>query len=255
MTPDPQFDSDNLARAEAILLDDEIGRRYFQGELYDRDGKRLIDMTLRRHGGTPLKLDEKTIGRLFMIPDGSIVRAREIGEKADAPAGWAVQSSNILLATDEQSNVIAFHDTFNVAMCIEALHVQRFILANYAPEHLGTVAFGLMAINAYRLGFAYITLFAAGRGPLKPREIDTFVGFNVWPKFGFDAPVTSVELNRCFLAELNGAQTVQDVIAVAPHWWSAYGTGRTMRFDLTAKSRNWAILLHYLYEALVERKS
>lgn len=210
MTPDPQFDSENLARAEAILLDDEIGKRYFQGELYGRDGNRLIDMTLERQGGKVLELDEKTIGRLFMIPDGSIVWTRVVPETADAPAGIAVQSS---------------------------------------------VAFGLMAINAYRLGFEYISLFAAGRGPLKQGEIDVFVGFDVWPKFGFNAPVTPVELNRYPLAELTGVQTVQDIIAVDPQWWSAHGTGRTMRFDLGAKSRNWAILLHYLYDALVERRS
>lgn len=176
MTPDPQFDSQNLARAEAILLDDEIGKRYFQGELYGRDGNRLIDMTLERQGGSVLELDEKTIGRLFMIPDGSIVWTRVVPETADAPAGIAVQSSNLFFAEDEQGSVITFHDKINLVMRVEALHVQRFLLASTAPEHLGTVAFGLMAINAYRLGFEYISLFAAGRGPLKQGEIDVFVG-------------------------------------------------------------------------------
>lgn len=255
MIPDPQFDTDNLARAEAILLDNEIGRQYFQGELYDRDANRLVKMTLERRNGTALELDEKTIGRLFMIPDDSIVWTRVVAEQADAPAGLAVQSRNIFLAEDECGSVIAFHEKMNLVMRAEALHVQRFLLAATAPEHLGTVAFGLMAINAYRLGFEYISLFAAGHGPLTQRDVDAFVGFNVWPKLGFDAPVTPVELNRCPLTELIGAQTVQDIIAVAPQWWSAHGTGRTMRFDLTAKSRNWAILLHYLYDALVEIRS
>ena len=245
MTPDQQFDNANLTRAESILLDDAIAR----------EGNRLIAMTLQRPNGTVLELDEKIIGRLFMIPDGSTVWARAIGEKADAPGGWNVQASNILLAEDEESSVIAFHENLNGSTWGEALHVRRFILANNAPEHLGTVAFGLMAINAYRLGFGYISLFAAGHGPLRPGDIDAFVGFDVWPKLGFDAPITPVELNRSPLTELAGARTVQDVITIAPQWWAAHGTGRIMHFDLTAKSRNWAILLHYLYVALVERRS
>lgn len=137
-------------------------------------------------------------------------------------------------------------------MWVNALYIRRFMLAPEAPERLATVSFGLMAIAAYRLGFGRIRLFAAGAGPLNPYDPDHFIGYDVWPKFGFDAPVSPVELNRFPMRELINAGTVQNVIAGAPRWWTAHGTGRTMDFDLTAGSRSWSILLNYLYEALLE---
>lgn len=252
MEPDQQFDDQNLARAEAILLAHEIAREYFQGELYDRRNNRLVGITLERQTGDVLDLDEATVGRLFMIPDGSVVWALKVGENADAPAGLDVQSTNPYLAEGEENSVIAFRDEAGPAMWIEALHIRRIMLAADAPERLATVSFGLMAITAYRLGFQRISLFAAGNGPLEPGDPDAFIGYDVWPKFGFDAIVTPAELNRSPSMALVHARTVQDVVAAAPEWWTVYGTGRTMDFDLTAGSRSWSILLNYLYEALTE---
>jgi hypothetical protein len=254
MDPDTHFNDENLKQAEAILLGHEIAREYFQGELYDRDNNRLVGMTLERQDGDVLELDEITTGRLFMIPDGSIVWALEVGENHDAPAGLDVQSTSPFLAEDEQNSVIAFRDETGPAMWVEALHVRRLMLANDAPERLGTVAFGLMAVTAYRLGFGHISLFAAGHGPLEPEDPDAFVGYDVWPKFGFDAPVAPAELNRSPAPGIAASRSVQDVIAVDPHWWTEHGTGRTMHFDLAAGSRSWSILLNYLYEALMENQ-
>ena len=49
---------------------------------------------------------------------------------------------------------------------------------------------------------------------------------------------------------LRACRTVQEVIEVAPDWWYVHGRGRDMRFDLSADSRSWAILLSYLYQSL-----
>ena len=107
-----------------------------------------------------------------------------------------------------------------------------------------------MAISAYRLGFDHIALYAAGNGPVDPNDPDGFVGFSVWPKFGFDAQLNPAELSAAPSDPLRACQTVQDVIAVDPYWWNMHGRGRDMRFDLTANSRSWTILLNYLYRAL-----
>jgi len=254
MDPDQQFDAQNLARAEAILLAHEVAREYFQGELYDRQNNRLQGMTIERQAGDQLDLDETTVGRLFMIPDGSMVWALKVGENADARAGLDVQSTNPFLAEDETNSVIAFRDEAGPAMWLDALYIRRLMLAHNAPERMATVSFGLMAITAYRLGFQRISLFAAGRGPLEPNDPDTYIGYDVWPKFGFDAPVIPAELNRFPMPQLDSACTVQDVIAAAPEWWSMHGTGRRMQFDLTAGSRSWSVLLNYLYEALQEQQ-
>lgn len=93
-------------------------------------------------------------------------------------------------------------------------------------------------------------LFAAGIGPIDPNDPDGFVGFAVWPKFGFDAPLLPAELNAAPSAALRACETVQDVIAIDADWWEEHGRGRDMRFNLTADSRSWKVLLNYLYDVL-----
>ena len=255
MPTDTDFDSANLARIETLLLVHWVGRNYFQGQLYDAYGQRLHQLVIERPGGAPLILDETTIGRLFMIPDGSVVSARRVNAASNAPAGLSIESRSVFHLDGEQSSVIVFREMVGAALWIDALHIQSLMLAAPAPPRLATVAFGLMAINAYRLGFQQINLMAAGRGPLSVNDANAMVGYAVWPKFGFDAPVVQVELDCNPQPGLAGAHSVQDVRRAAPGWWEQHGSGRTMDFDLTAHSRSWSILLHYLYNALQEDAS
>ena len=255
MNPDQQFDDQNLSRVEAMLLDHEVARGYFQGELYDRNNNRLKSITLDCQDGNVHYLSETTVGRLFMIPDHSAVWALMRNEHADAPAGLEIQSISPLLPEGTTNSVIAFRDKTGQAIWVNALHIHRFMLSNNVAKRLATVSFGLMTITAYRLGFERISLFAAGKGPLKPEDADALIGFSVWPKFGFDAPISAAEMNRTPLAALRNARTVQEVLAVSPQWWARHGTGRIMDFDLTTRSRSWSILLNYLYEVLQEKRS
>jgi hypothetical protein len=251
MNPNDPFDRDNLSLAEALLTEHEVARDFFQGELYQRDGiSRLEGITINQPDGSALDLDESEIGRLFMIPDGSIVWALEVREHGEAPAGLDVVSNNLFMAEDENTSVIAYRDDEGTSLRVDALYIRRLMLAVDAPERMGTVAFGLMAISAYRLGFRHISLLAAGNGPIDPDDPDGFVGFAVWPKFGFDAPLEPAELNMAPSEALRACRTVQEVIAVDPEWWEVHGRGRDMRFDLSADSRSWGILLNYLYQSL-----
>lgn len=250
MKPHDPFDRDNLRQAEKLLTAQEIAIAYFQGELYDREGERLEGITIDRPDGATLDLDEAETGKLFMIPDGSSVWAREVREHGDAPAGLDVMSNNPFMAEDENTSVIAYQDEAGASLRVDALYVRRLMLEADAPERLATVSFGLMAIIAYRLGFDRIMLFAAGNGPIDPEDPDGFVGFAVWPKFGFDAELHPAEMNAAPSNVLRACKTVQDVIVTDPDWWSEHGRGREMRFDLSANSRSWRILLNYLYEVL-----
>lgn len=90
----------------------------------------------------------------------------------------------------------------------------------------------------------------AGNGPVDPDDPEGFVGFVVWPKFGFDAPLSPAELNTSPTAALRACETVQDVIAADIDWWTQCGRGRDMSFDLRANSRSWTILINYLYDVL-----
>jgi hypothetical protein len=249
MNPDDLFDRDNLSHAEALLTAHEIARDFFQGELYQRDGARLGGITIEQPGGDSLELDEAETGKLFMIPDGSTVWALAVRDQGEAPAGLDVMSNNPFMNEDENTSVIAYRDEEGTSLRVDALHIRRLMLVDDAPARLATVSFGLMAISAYRLGFDRITLFAAGNGPIDHDDPDGFVGFAVWPKFGFDAHLHPAELNGAS-ESVRVCATVQDVIAAEPEWWAEHGRGRDMHFDLTADSRSWRILLNYLYEVL-----
>lgn len=159
MNPNDPFYRDNLNPAETMLTGQEIAREYFQGELYQRDGvTRLEGITIDQPGGATLELDESETGRLFMIPDGSIVWALTLKEEGEAPAGLDVMSNNPFMAEDENTSVIAYRDDEGTSLRVDALYIRRLVLADDAPERLATVAFGLMAISAYRLGFDHISL-------------------------------------------------------------------------------------------------
>lgn len=234
MNPNDPFDRDSLSRAESLLTEHEIVRDYFQGVLYQRDGSRLGGITIEQLDGPTLDLDEAETGRLFMIPDDSIVWALSVSEDGEAPAGLDVMSNNPFMAEDENTSVIAYMDAEGASLRVDALFIRRLMLAGDAPDRLATVSFGLMAISAYRLGFKHIALFAAGNGPIDPDDRDEFVGFAIWPKFGFDASLDPAELNRAPTKSLRACKTVQEVIAVDRHWWNMHGGGRDMRFDLSA---------------------
>ena len=215
MNANDPFDRDNLTPAETLLAGQKIARDYFQGDLYQRDGvSRLEGVTIDQLDGARLDLDESETGRLFMIPDGSIVWALELREHGEAPAGLEVVSNNIFMAENENTSVIAYRDDEGTSLRVDALYIRQLVLAADAPERMATVAFGLMAISAYRRGFDHISLFAAGNGPIDPDDPDGFVGFAVWPKFGFDAPLEPAELNMAPSKPLRACRTVQEVIAV-----------------------------------------
>ncbi|MEO7495436.1 MAG: hypothetical protein ABIT83_00905 [Massilia sp.] len=250
MNSDDPFDRDNLRQAEHLLMAQDIAISYFQGELYDRQGCRLTGISITRPDGTTIQLDEAETGRLFMIPDGSTVWARKVTEHGKVPSGLNVMSNNPLIAKGEHTSVIAFRDEAGTSLGIDALYIRRLILAANAPERLATVSFGIMAVAAYRLGFGHIELFAGGNGPIVLDDPDRFVGFAVWPKFGFDAALDFAELNAAASETLRTCKTVQDVIDTDPAWWTALGRGRQMRFDLSAGSRSWRILLNFLFDVL-----
>lgn len=256
MTIDQQFNQEDLVKIEQMLLDHSVAELYFKGELYNPDNSRFGSISLSQLGTEELILDDQTIGRLFMIPDGSVVRIQNVDDLGEGPDGVALRSENVFLAEGEENCVIAGREEAGAAaVWVQALLIDRLMLGEQAPERMATVAFGLMAITAYRLGFAHIRLMAAGRGSRYPRKPDDYVGYDVWPKFGFDADVDPAELNRNPIEGLARCRTVQDIRALDAAWWTRHGEGREMVFDLTGNSQSWSILINYLFSTLQEDAS
>lgn len=81
----------------------------------------------------------------------------------------------MFIDSDEPNSVIVYRDEIGPAIWIEGLHISQLMLAPHTPHRLATIAFGLMAIEAYRLGFHQIQLYATGRGPLKAAAPDALV--------------------------------------------------------------------------------
>lgn len=252
MPTDPIFDRDNLARIEVMLRAHPISVGLFQGRLFDHTLQPLTEITIERSGGTAITLNAAAIGRLFMIPDDAIVTILKVHAQYEAPAGLDIRSHSAHLLEGESNSVIVYVSEEGAALWMAGLHINRIMLSPRAPERFTTVAFGRMAIDAYRLGFQHINLFAAGHGPLEQAGEDALIGYAIWPKFGFDAPVLPAELHRFPDTRLTHAHTVQDVIAAAPEWWERHGSARAMTFNLTPHSRSWSILLHYLHNTLLE---
>lgn len=252
MTSDVRCDEQDIQKIEALLLAHDIARNYFRGELYDWMGNSFDGVLLELKGGSPVKLDAEITARLFMIPDKSTVWALKVNEHGNAPAGMNIYSTNPIIPDDEQNSITVFRLEKTPGDWCDALFIGRTMLRTDAPSRFGTVAFGLMAVTAYRLGFDQIGLYAAGRGPLRPADPDAYIGYFVWPKFGFDAPVDVAEMSRHPAHSMHGLRTVQDVIACAPEWWTDHGSARHMQFDLRPHSRSWSILINYLWTTLTD---
>lgn len=116
-----------------------------------------------------------------------------------------------------------------------------------SPPQVGTLSFARLAVAAYEMGFDEITLLAGGGAGSHAAEWNppTMVGYKVWPKFGFDAPLEEGE--TAAIGHLASCRTVSQIRQVDLDWWETKGgNGRVMRFDLQPNSESWQVLLAYI---------
>jgi hypothetical protein len=253
MTENEQrFLDQSVGLLEDFLLGLPLGS-LFTGELYTGTDQRLPGLMLEGFTPDPIWLSPVEVGRLFMAPDLSIVDASNVPEGKDGtPAGVQLKSDNDFVQEDDPVIVVAYQDEDGPGVQLQSLHLVRVMLNEGAPQRFCTVAFGLMACTAYRLGFTKITLFAGGNGP-PPDELEEgdLVGYMVWPKFGFDAELSAADVNSA-PQHLRTCRSVRALVDIDSEWWEEHGRGREMRFDLSPDSRSWRVLINYLYEVLSE---
>lgn len=247
------FDARNLSRFEALLLAHPVAQACSQGRLYVSESQRLIALTLTRDLDTPLCLDSVTLGRLCMIPDGSLVTATRIAERESIPPGIGILARHAHSADSARNKVVVYCSEEGTALWIDDWRVPGTAVIQPAPSCFMSVAFGFMAITAYRLGLTRIGVICSGRGPFQNGDGGASTDYAVWPRLGFDAAVPAAEIDRYPDRALSRAPTIQELRRAAPGWWEDHGIGRSMSFDLAAGSRSWSILLNYLYAASQER--
>lgn len=111
------------------------------------------------------------------------------------------------------------------------------------PEHqgegIGRAILGRQVEQAARLGARKIL----ARAERSPRH----VGYHVWPRLGFDAPIPE-KLREQLPAELAGARRLSDLMATPAgrDWWREHGTTVDVTFDLAPGSRSRRLLAAYL---------
>jgi len=112
-----------------------------------------------------------------------------------------------------------------------------------ARRGVGIESFLAQVNGATSLGVKRINTFAAGRN--KPHAL---IGYYVWARFGFDAPLDEADLRR-LPRKYAQARTLNDLMLLGGHkWWKRHGTERNMSFDLRPDSSSMRVLTAYLAE-------
>lgn len=189
-----------------------------------------------------------TFARLFMLLDDSTcnVQVQASTSRDGAPPGLYIRSNHGFIERAQYNRVGVYTLVPNAdgSGPEKGVFVDHIFFDESAPRGLGTTGFGLLAIAAYEVGYDEVTLLAGGaaRGGWSPPDM---IGYKVWPKFGFDAPMVPGE-TRGF-PHLKACRYVSEVRAVDLHWWeNTGGEGRVMRFDLSPDSASWQTLIQYV---------
>jgi hypothetical protein len=111
-----------------------------------------------------------------------------------------------------------------------------------SPKKIGLVSLAREIHQAKKLDFAYIRTFASGKTG------DENIGYYVWARFGFNAPLTAKE--KAKLPDmLKTANDLNDLFLLGgKFWWWQNGTGRDMIFELDESKTSYQIWQAYLQE-------
>lgn len=248
LEPTPFYRTDLALLHRQILANDMVGT-YLSGSGIRFDGIQLEPADRFDLPFGDLSLSALEFSHLFSVFNGSRVhlQAEKYQGPDDAPPGLYFTVINYKLIQSQHKNKTGLitEEVGTTGLFIDALHIDHFFLnERKSPPRLGTLAFALCAITAHLAGLSHVSLVAAGGQGFSRRHI----GFKVWPKLGFDAPLLPGETEGTH--HLAACQTVQDVRTADPAWWDAHGSQRLMTFDLGAHSSSWQKLVPYVFEKL-----
>lgn len=187
-----------------------------------------------------------TFARLFLLANGAQcsveIESQQTVDKA--PPGLYVKSQHDWI---ESYNRVGIYKVETGDDELTGVFIDNVFFVKDAPAQLGTLSFAYLALAAYEMGYHEITLLAGGGAGTNAAGWDPpgMVGYKVWPKFGFDAPLEEGETSQ--VASLSNCKTVREVRQQDLDWWeNVGGDGRVMRFDLTPASDAWQTLLNYI---------
>ncbi|MVF24982.1 hypothetical protein EVC37_25815 [Methylocaldum sp. BRCS4] len=237
------FYDNKLRFVHEYLESTELARTFLSGDGIRLDGDELQPYDIIELPKVEMLVSE--FAQLFCVFNNSRVHKQGSNEvSADgAPPGLYFTVINTHVIQNQHKNRIGLvREGESEEIFIDELFLDHFFLHNRTPPLLGTLAFALCAMTAHNAGIQAIELIGAGDAKTPGK----FIGFKVWPKLGFDAPVALEELVEAPL--LQDCETIQQIIARDPAWWDSNGSQRLMRFDLTPDSASWSKLLSYVCE-------
>lgn len=196
------------------------------------------NITVKFEGNSQKQLENLTNSELSLNEIGQLVGAID-----DAILEVHPYSSRALLVNIkhpfiiEQSRIVGLSSNkrgYLINMVFEKL--------SDAPREIGLVSLAREISQSTKLNFSHIRAFAAGKFGEKD------IGYWVWARFGFNAPLT--EKDRSILPNyLKQATDLNDLFLLGgKNWWFRNGTGRDMIFELTKNSSSWKIWRNYLME-------
>jgi hypothetical protein len=123
-----------------------------------------------------------------------------------------------------------------------------FQLTGDAPEGTGLISFIRQVTAARDLGFTFIRTYAEG----SVSDPDGFIGYYVWARFGFNAPLEEHEIEN-LPPELGKCRDLNDLMMRGgQEWWRQNGSGRDMIFLLSDGELSLTVLGNYLADKEVE---
>ena len=123
-----------------------------------------------------------------------------------------------------------------------------FQLTGDAPEGTGLISFIRQVIAARELGFTFIRTYAEGFFD----DPDGFVGYYVWARFGFNAPLNEQEIAALPAEYKNCLDLNELMLHGGQEWWRQNGSARDMIFLLADGELSLAVLRNYLAEKEVQ---
>ena len=240
------FYQSHLRSTHAALLAHPVTLRHLGGKGIRLDG-RMLAPNGHLDPGMGKALSTREFAHLLCVFNHSRVHAQVLRHHLhETPSGlyFSVINNRLIQGPHKNRFGLCIESGTATPALTRSLHIDCMCLSAHAPPGLGTIAFALCAVTAHLAKLSRISLVAAGGRGFKP----PYVGYRVWPKFGFDAAVTIEELANT--PHLQGCRTVQDILAEDASWWESRGTQRMMTFDLSAGSASWRKLLRYLGQRL-----
>ncbi|QDD65575.1 hypothetical protein EJD96_16120 [Herbaspirillum seropedicae] len=242
-----------LSRARDKVMKHHVSS-FFSGDGLTLNGTQVqpIDIVPLRRNFT---LDVQALSHLFLLlNDSSVVVVERTKTGVDGSPPGVYLESNHPFIEKGHVNCVGIYENDNHGLFVDGVYIDHVFFdkkAGGAPDKLGTVGFFLLAYMAYETDLEEITLLAGGGAPKHAADwaIPNMVGYKVWPKFGFNAPLEPDEVKNA--PHLSSCKTVWDVIRIDAAWWEdTDGNGRVMRFDLSPFSKSWRVLLSYIKHAL-----